>query len=56
MFLEERIVERLEKEPGISQPKMAELLGVSLSTVKRTMKKLVKSGLVYHEVSNKTGR
>lgn len=53
--LEERIAEQLEKEPGLSQPKMAEMLGVSLSTVKRAMKRLIKAGCVYHEGSNKSG-
>ena len=54
--LEQRILEQLDANAALSQPALAKKLGVSLSTIKRTMKALTKAGYVHHEGSKKAGR
>ena len=55
-LLEKRIIDILVMNSNISQPQMAEIIGVSLSSVKRTIKKMVESGQIKHEGSKKSGR
>ncbi len=55
-LLEKRILDILVMNSNISQPQMAEIIGVSLSSVKRTVKKMVESGQIKHEGSKKSGR
>ncbi|WP_455615553.1 winged helix-turn-helix domain-containing protein [Eisenbergiella sp.] len=44
ILLEKRIIDILLMNSNISQPQMAEIIGVSLSSAKRTVKKVVESG------------
>ena len=53
--LGDKIIARLTQKPGMSQPQLANELGVSLSSVKRMMKRLTKMKCIKHEGSNKTG-
>lgn len=52
-LLEKRILDILAVNSNISQPQMAEIIGISLSSVKRTVKKMVESGQIKHEGSKK---
>ncbi len=55
-LIEKRILDILVMNSNISQPQIAEIIGVSLSSVKRTVKKMVESGQIKHEGSKKSGR
>ena len=55
-MLEKRILDILAMNSNISKPQMAEIIEISLSSVKRTVKKMVESGQIKHEGSKKTGR
>ena len=54
--IEARILAVIEKNERISKQELADQLGVSLSSVKRAMKKLVDNGCLKHEGSNKSGK
>lgn len=46
ILLEKRIIDNLLMNSNISQPHMAEIIGVSLSSAKKTVKKVVESGQI----------
>ena len=52
---ESRIIDLLRSEPGITRAKMAEALGCSESTVKRTIQAMVSKKMIRRIGSNKKG-
>lgn len=46
ILLEKRIIDNLLMNSNISQPHMAEIIGVSLSSAKKTVKRVVESGQI----------
>ncbi len=53
--IERRIVERLKQEPATNQKTMAELLDVSVLTVKRIMKKMSDKGIIKRKGGRRFG-
>ncbi len=53
--MERRIVERLKQEPATNQKTMAELLDVSVPTVKRIMKKMSDKGIIKRKGGRRFG-
>ncbi len=53
--IERRIVERLKQEPATNQKTMAELLDVSVPTVKRIMKKMSDKGIIKRKGGRRFG-
>lgn len=51
----ELLLKEIIKKPSISQPQLAEILGVSLSTVKRGVKDLTEANILIGKTSNKAG-
>lgn len=56
ILLEKRKLDILVMNSNISQLQMAEIIGVSLSGVKRTVKKMAASGQIKQEGGKKSGR
>ena len=46
MALPEQILIHIRRDPGITQPMLAEKLGVSRSTIQRYMRQMMKDGLI----------
>ena len=51
----EAINEAIKTHPGINRPRLLKIVGKSRATVERALAALVKSGLVEHRGSKKTG-
>lgn len=45
----------IKSQPTLSKPKIAEVLNISLSTVKRRVEELVEKEIIKHEGPNKSG-
>lgn len=54
-LLDEKILALLEKRPAITQDAIAVYLGVSVPTIKRTMKKLLESGHIVRKGGRRYG-
>ena len=52
---EQRILDLMKTEPGITHAKMAEIIGCSQSTVKRTIQAMASKNMVRRIGSNKKG-
>ena len=53
--INEAINEAIKAHPGINRPQLLKIVGKSRATVERALAQLVKSGLVEHRGSKKTG-